>query len=150
MRRWILFAIALTLFSFLPNQGTDIGNLRPVGLLYVYWENGAVTAAADTGDLGRGKTIREALEDMKATSQGEIFLETTEKVLITESVLGELDTLAAILRPGTELCLGQMGLNPEEAYEYLHTRETGAALYSWKKNQKLPKLDYREGRYHLA
>lgn len=150
MKRWILAVLALLTVSALPSQGSDIGNLRPVGLLYVYWKDGMICTETDSGDYGQGGDLQSALLDMEASSQGEIFLETTEELVVTESVQVLLPQLKAILRPGTHVLLGPAELNPKEAYAYLSAKKEGTQLKEWQKGTHLTKLETAEGRFHIA
>lgn len=150
MKRLALAALALLAFSALPSQGSDIGNLQPVGLLYIYWKDGMICTQTDAGDYGQGGDLQSALQDMEASSPKEIFLETTEELIVTESVQALLPQLQRILRPGTQVYLGSAELNPETAYEYLSAKKEGVLLKDWQKGTHLPILRFAEGRFRIA
>lgn len=149
MKRWLLAFLALLAVTALPTQGSDIGKLHPVGLLFVSWKDGMICIETDTGDYGKGEDLRLALLDMEAASTGEIFLETTEYLVLTESVQAFLPQLQTTLRAGTKVFLGQID-NLEKAYAYLSTKREGVALMDWQKGMSLPKLLTAEGRFHIA
>lgn len=151
MKRWIGllagFAAALLLA---PSQDTDIASLQPVELLYVYIEEGWVTVETDTGDLGAGEDLEGAMEDLKATASGEIFLETAQYLLITEPAEGYLPELKQILRPAAQILRAEGEPDLEGAAKYLSVHKSGLALKDWQVGVELPKLTIKEGRYYLV
>lgn len=128
MRRWIVYALVLAvLFLLPPSEKTDVGELKPVELLSIYHtEEGTLRVETDTGDLGTGRNLKEALEDLKATASGSIFLDTVDYLLITEDAIPSLPQLWKILRPATQVCLG-VGADPGTA-EFLSAHKPGVTL----------------------
>ena len=64
----------------------------------------------------------EAVENMKATSSGEIFLETAEHLLIDPECMNILQDAAKLLRPSCSVCLvdGEPDLETLGDYLKLH------------------------------
>lgn len=150
MKRWLLAVLALLAVTMLPSQGKDVGQLRPVGLLYVFRQGNLVCVETDTGESGQGADLQSALLDMKTSASGVLFLETTEKLVITEAMKGILPQLQEQLRPGTRVLLGQADLNAEEAYDYLSAKREGLPLKDWKQGTELPRLQNAKGRFHIV
>lgn len=147
MRNWIWMAAALVLLSFLPSQGTELGSLHPVGLLEISWD-GQICVETDTGDRGRGGDLQEALRNLKDSTPGTIFLDTAERLILTEDTRHLLPQLQTVLHPTAEVCLTREPVPPETAYPYLKAHPTGVMLQDTGR-KVLPILVYREERFRF-
>lgn len=151
MRRWILYAaVVLLLLALAPVEKTDIGQLIPVELLYVYKEEGKTVAETDTGCLGRGANLEKAIEDLHATAEGELFLETADYLIVTKDTQALIPELGAYLRPGTQVCLG---INMDaQAAAYLAAHSPQVTMNDIRAGKEtLPVLvKIEEGRYCIA
>lgn len=151
MKRWMGLLAGFALAVFLaPSEEADISSLRPVELLSLYKEEGEVYVEADTGDVGRGVDLRSALEDMKATSPGEIFLETADYVMVTEETKAYLPELKKILRPATEIVQTQDRIETAAAAGFLSVHGPGVVLKDCSTESVLPELVIRGGRCYLV
>ncbi len=127
MRRWILYAAVAALLLFVaPVEKTDIGALVPVELVSVYRQRGKVCMETDTGNRGTGPTLDAALADMKETAAGTIFLETADYLVVSEDARYLIPQLTRILRPGTEVCMGEYA--DEQAAKFLKTHKPEVTL----------------------
>ena len=70
MRRIILYIGILALIVAAPVKPMDIEKLRPVQIVSVYKQSDWTVIETDTGDKGIGGTARQALQNMKDTSEG--------------------------------------------------------------------------------
>ncbi|MBQ2919682.1 MAG: hypothetical protein IJE58_00735 [Oscillospiraceae bacterium] len=89
MKKWLYPAAvlaAIALLSRLPHPSRDISRLEPVQAVYLYMEAGELHIETDTGDHGSGHDLTEATDDMKESSDGEIFLETAEFLILDPQV----------------------------------------------------------------
>ena len=89
MKKWLYAAAvlaAIALLSRLPHPSRDISRLEPVQAVYLYMEAGELHIETDTGDHGSGHDLTEATDDMKESSDGEIFLETAEFLILDPQV----------------------------------------------------------------
>ena len=81
MKRWLWCAGALLLAAVLggmPFVGTDIAKLHPAEVLRVQKTGDIIFVELDTGDSGKGKTLETAIQDLKESTPGKVFLETVE------------------------------------------------------------------------
>lgn len=150
MKRWIILAAAVAVVLMFPSrEASDVGELLPVELLYIYKEDGCVRVETDTGNLGVGTDLKAALEDLKASTPGEIFLETANYLILSREAVPLLPQLWGILRPATEVCLG---VNADtKAAPFLAAHKPGVTLNDIRSGGRyLPTLVRREERYHLA
>ncbi len=143
-------ALLLALW-FLPIRGTDVGELQPVELLQVYRERGKIVMETDTGDLGRGRTLEKAFEDLKNTTAGTVFLETADYLLVTDEAEKYIPELFKILRPGTEVCRIQEKVRGEKAAKFLVSHPPAVTLQAVQyRFADMPELKYTEGRFKLV
>lgn len=150
MRRWIVYALVLALVLLLsPAAKTDVGELLPVELLYIYYSNeGTLCVETDTGDFGTGETLDRALSDLKATASGNIFLDTADYLVITKEAAPLLPQLWKILRPATQVCLGA-GADAGAA-KFLSAHKPGVTLNDVRAGMGiLPVLTWTGERYRL-
>lgn len=149
---WYIGAVVLVAaLGWMPFQGTDVARLQPVELISVSQEENRVLVETDTGDSGRGETLELALEDLKNSTPGEIFLETAEYLLITPEGQSLLPELTKTLRPSCKVCLREGIVDLEEAAAYLSAHEPWLTLQDYRTGEKnLPTLRMEGGRGHLV
>ena len=150
MKRWIAILTAAWIMVLFSEAGTRLERLKPVELLYLTGQGNVLTLRTDTGDLGRGQTLSQAIEDLTVSSTGHVFLETTEKIIVTEKTLWTLPELQQIVRPATQVCLGAGRIDPKQAAEYLSAHAPEMTLGAFcRKEGRLPILRGEKGRYWL-
>ncbi|MDO5153925.1 MAG: hypothetical protein Q4D50_11305 [Eubacteriales bacterium] len=150
MKRWIILAAAAAVVLMSPSRKeTDVGELLPVELLYIYKEESGIWVQTDTGDLGIGADLQSALKDLKETAPGKIFLDTADYLIITKETVDLLPQLWGILRPSTEVCLG---INADtQAAAFLSAHKPGVTLNDIRSGGRfLPTLIRTGERYYLV
>lgn len=152
MRRWILLAAGLLLVTWLnPAQGTDVGELQPVELIQIYRQENRIVVETDTGDFGKGKSLKDALEDLEKSTPGTIFFHTAEYLLVTEGTKGLLPELGEMLRPGTQCCRIRGPVNGGKAAKYLTSHSPETTIHSVRyEKERMRMLEYAEGRFEFA
>ncbi len=108
MRKWSIYAVGAILLSVLGGVSfhkSDVAVLKPVEVLSVRKTEGAVTIETDTGDSGTGANLHEALEDLKETTAGDVFLDTVDYLLLARDAESLLQELSDVLRPGCGVCI---------------------------------------------
>lgn len=137
------------LLLFRGNAGKDLGNLQPVQLVQVTTCNGKVRIRTDTGSMGQGMTVPEAVEDLQQGADGTIFLETADFLLVTALTTRFLPDLSSYLRPGTEVARISSFVDGKTAAKYLSVHHPAATLRQAKADNLMENLHYREGKYEL-
>lgn len=153
MKRWAILGIALAVLILLPenNAGTDVAKLEPVGVLRAGAENGRLILETDTGQIGAGRNLKEAVDDMNETSGGKVFLETVGHLLVTPSASKWLPELAEALRPSCCICLDITGAELQTAAEYLSIHRPNLTLRRYRQGIGTMQILYlREGRMRLG
>jgi hypothetical protein len=151
--RWsyiILYSIA-GVIALLPFRGTDVAVLSPAEAVWASVEAGIVCLKTDGGDLGMGATVAEALENMKQTASGTVFLDTADYLLISESCTALLPALMTYLRPSCVVCLEDGSSDMEQVGAFLEYHKPELTLVRYKAGEKdLPRLRTRDGRMELV
>ena len=119
----ILYAAVLAVALLVPERGTDVGKLRPVGLIQIYKEGAQICITTDTGDSGWGSSVESAIQNLKDTTPGIIYLDTADYLLVSKTALEEWKILGQYLNASTKVCLAEPDVNPAEAAEYLKVHE---------------------------
>lgn len=145
MRSWKWMLGAAALAALLPSQGTDVAKLKPAELLCVHSEGTELVIQTDTGDKGRGDTAESALEDLKQTADGDIFLDTVEFLLIAENTEYDLNDFAQALRPTVRPCILRGEADLQAAAKYLSAHPLHASL----RKKTIAVLTSEKGWFHL-
>ena len=148
MKQWPVMAAAAVLILVLsPFRGTDIGKLRPAQWVYLSRQEDTVWLETDTGDRGGGTDVLSALEDLRRSAPGELFLETADYALVSREALRDLPQLRNVLRSGVEVCLAEE--KPDEnTAAYLRAHNPGLTLREYFSGEgALPVLAAEEGRW---
>lgn len=148
MKRWIPWILLAALILWVPDRGTDIGQLLPVELVRITREGEHVRVETDTGNFGLGTTLEEAMVDLENAAPGVVFFDTADHLLLTAETLA-LGEWEPFFRPGVRVLLAEGAIDPEEAAEYLRSRKVGVAMKNIRNGQSIPVLDVVNGRIEL-
>lgn len=131
MKRWFIFCgviFAAGLLIRIKPTGVDVAALEPVELLYVNSQNGTYYLTTDTGSQGSGKTVAQAVSDLKAKSSGKIFLNTAEHLLLTPSAWESVERFSQHLRPDCDVVIVEKEPDLEITAQFLRTHKPGFTL----------------------
>ena len=150
--KWYLAGLLLiAALSRSPFAGTDVAKLQPVELIRVTKLGENVLVETDTGDTGFGSGLKQAFEDLKQTTAGEVFLETAEHVLLSGQARELLEELAELLRPGCSVCIQQGEAELEAAAEFLDVHKPEFTLRAHRAGEgEMPVLLARKERMYLV
>lgn len=130
MKKWLYPAAVLAavgILARLPHPAKDIAELKPVQAVYLYMDGAALHIETDTGDLGAGQTLTEAAQNMRAASDGEIFLDTA-RFLILDPEVPIAEDFFNLLRPGCRVALSEVRPDLETVSDYLSIHKPERAL----------------------
>ena len=140
MKRIIMYIGILALVVAAPVKPMDIEKLRPVQIVSVYKESNWTVIETDTEDKGIGGTARQALQNMKDTSEGVIYLDTAEYLLVTKETEEATRELIAELKPSVRMCMTTGVEDLKQAVLYLKAHGGLPKLKAWVKGAELPVL----------
>ena len=140
MRRILLYIGILALVLAIPIEPSDIGKLRPVQVVSISKEGDWYIMETDTEDSGIGATPEQALQNLKDTSSGIIYLDTAQYLLLTQDTLEAAEDLRQELKPSVRLCIAAKSVDLVEAAKYLSVHGDLPKLENWQKQAQLPVL----------
>ena len=140
MKRIALYIGILAMLVLAPVRGADIGKLRPVQVVSVYKENNWVVMETDTDDRGYGGTAQQALRNLKDTSNGIIYLDTADYLLLSKDTVDAAEELRQELKNSVRLCMVTKPLDLEEVSQYLSVHGGLPKLKEWTIGEELPVL----------
>lgn len=147
MKRWLvplLLLAAVTMGEGLFH-GTDVAKLEPVELVTLCQTAAGIEVRTDTGSVGLGATVTDAVEKMKDTAPGEIFLDTAEYVVLTDLNEENLADLTACFRPSCKILFLSGAAKPEDLAAFLRSRPQKLTLQDWRLTGKQPPVLISEG-----
>ncbi len=140
MKRIIIYIAALALLTFAPVKGAELGKMHPVEVVLVSRQGNSLVLSTDTGDAGQGIDVLSALENLKATTSGIIYLDTTEYLLLTEGAEDAAQQLKSYLKKSVRVCMADSAVDLKEAAKFLPVHGDLPKLKEWKTEDKLPYL----------
>lgn len=145
MNRIILYCLILAGVMLIPVERTDIGTLEPIQAVWMHKEGENLTLRTDTDDTGSGKTVEEALSDMKYHSSGIVYLDTAEYLMVSSTALEYIAEMKPILKGSVKLCQWEGEGELTEAAAYMRAHKIGHRLDKWGQQVKLPNLPTQTG-----
>ena len=118
----LLAAASVVSLCMLPRTGADAAKLLPAQVLVITQEDGQITVESDNGASGSGATLPDALEAMRESAEGTLFLDTAEHIVLLQSAQALLPAAARQrqFRPAAKLYLARMDtLDAEGCVEFL-------------------------------
>ncbi len=140
MTRIILYILILNALWFAPLNRMEIADLEPVRAVWLCRQDDRILLETDTGSYGTGPTVTDALQNLKETSTGIVYLDTAEYLLVSETATEEITALAPYVKKSVRLCQWEGEGDIEEAAQYANAHKIGTKICHWKTDDKLPNL----------
>lgn len=140
MKRIILYIGILAALLAAPAKPSDVGKLLPVQVVSIYKEGDWTVIKTDTENIGMGGTPEQALENLKASASGIIYLDTAEYLLLSKDSLDAVEALRDKLKPSVRLCFAAKQIDLKNAGKYLSVHGQLPKLDAWKTDTELPVL----------
>lgn len=151
MKRWVWMCaiiIFVTLIASTPFKGRDIAKLIPVEVIWLSESQGEVYLETDAGDSGLGTSVQDALENMKQSVAGTLFLETADYLILNQEDEYLLEQVFPLLRPTCMICAASKIPDMEYIGKFLSAHEPDLTLRQYRvRGGDIPVLDEKEGRY---
>ena len=144
----VLYGIILVLILMAPVNKQDIGDLEPIQAVWLYTQNNQIALQTDTGDYGAGTTVEEAISKMKQNSQGIVYLDTAQYVLVSENAVDQIENLVNHLKSSVRICQWE-GNSVRDAAKYMQAHDAGSRFKDIKSTEKLeviPNMQEESGR----
>lgn len=150
MKRIIIYIGILALLLQAPVKGTDINMLKPVEVILVYREKNDIVIETDTGDWGRGGDVSAALNNLKETTPGYVYMDTAQYLIVTEKTMEAVDEIRPVLKRSVQICCTQEDIDLAVAAKFLPAQGELPQLKDWKIGEEMPKLICVEKRLKLS
>jgi hypothetical protein len=146
----MVFGILIWLNQKNPG-GRDVSVIEPIQVIRIQRRGDTFVLETDTGRTGLGNNPAQAIADMSQTSDREIFLDTTEYLLVQEDANADISGMIPFLRPSCKLYRENGNMDISQAGGYLETHEPGVTLKQYKfKPVQLPEIIMVEERIYLV
>ena len=140
MKRIILYIGILAAVLAAPVRPQNIGKMKPVQVVSIYKEDDWVVIETDTEDKGMGGTATQALQNLKDTASGVVYLDTAEYLLLSKEAEAMAEALRRELKPSVRICMATKGVDLKETAKFLDTHGKLPKLKNWRKGQEMPVL----------
>lgn len=147
--KWIFYSAVLAVSLLAPVKRTDVALLQPVEVISLYMEGAQTVLETDTGDLGKGTSVEQALEDLKQTTPGIVYLDTAEYLLVAEGTESRIPEIAAYLKNDVKLCTADPGIDLTLAALYLDVHSPEMTVSEWREGKNPEKLVKENDRLQL-
>ena len=142
-KKWVCYVAVLTLL-LLAGERTDIGRLRPVEVVSLCENDGVLLLETDSGEKGWGLTVEQAVEKMKETTAGVVYLDTADYLLIEKGLEYCLPSLRNYLKKKTAMVYGAKDIQLSKAAEFLGNHRPSRTIGRW--DRPAEKLMYENGK----
>lgn len=149
MKKTVLYGALLAAALMIPTEAAELGKMKPVETVCVRLEADTITIETDTEDIGRGATVLEALENLKDTTAGTIYLDTAEYLLVMGGAEQQLPELSKYLKMSVRICKAEGDIPVKDTAAFLSAHRPAVKLKQWQKGIKLQVLKAENGRLKL-
>lgn len=150
MNKMVIYIMVLAAALAVKPEGNDIGKLQPVEVVAAYREQGVVIIETDTGDMGRGLTVDEAIANLKETTAGTVFLDTADYLIIGEESEELIEPLRNYLKSSVRACAVSTMPNLADAAAYLRVHVPATRLSDVDGTWEMNKLTVQNDRLNLS
>ena len=149
MRKWPIYGLLLIAALLVPTRTTELGKLKPVETVAIYQEGDQLVIETDTGDVGRGSSVNMAIENLRETTAGTIYLDTANYLIVMEGGTLFIKYLSPYLKDSIRICMGDKNIDLEEAGTYLSVHRPSLKLKDYQSGSNLDVLISHNERLEL-
>ena len=140
MKRTLLYVAMLTVALVIPVERTNLEEMKPVEVVYLYEEADLITLSTDTGDRGSGIDIPEAMSNLRQTTAGIIYLDTANYLLIGKETEVYVKELRPFLKDDVRICIAEGKIDMKTVGQYLRVHQPEVKMENWEAGRKLQTL----------
>ena len=149
MKRILCAALAVAAF-LVPTTPQELGRLKPVEVIKVDVQGSQIRIETDTDDAGQGKTVEQALTDLRAGASGTIYLDTAQYLLVPEGREDLIFQMMPYLKRTVKLCYWEGKIPLEKAGKFLDCHSPELTMKAYQPGMKLPTLTAENDRMRLT
>lgn len=126
--KMLIYAALVVAALLVPTTPQELGKLKPVEVIRVEKRGEFVLLETDTGDSGHGKTVNQAIWNLRETAAGTVYMDTAAYVLLPEEEESVLCQLRPYLKESVGLCNWEGDIKLDKAAKYLHAHSPKVKL----------------------
>lgn len=132
-------------------ERVDIGKLKPVEAVRISVDSDRVVIQTDTDDTGTGDNVTKAIENLKKTTEGVLYLDTADYLIVTENAEDKLWELESTMRRGCRIVLERDFVDLKRTAKFLSAHDSKLTLRQYLNGEsELPQLVAENGRISLV
>lgn len=147
--KWIFYLAALGAALLVPVDRSDVGELQPIEVVSLSVKREEVVIKTDTGDLGSGVSVDAALQNLKETTPGIVYLDTAEYLLVNADAKALIPDISRCLKDKVKVCYMDGEPDLKMAASYLAVHSPKETLGSWNEQTELEILSWNSERFNL-
>ena len=145
----VIYGILIAGAMAIPTRPLELGKLKPVEVVRIDKRGEQILIETDLGDSGSGKTVAEAILDLKERTPGTVYLDTAEYALIPkdETILTQI---APYLQEKVRICHWEGEMEIERVAEYLDVHRPNVKLKDYQTGSLLQTLEWKKDSFYLC
>lgn len=149
VRKLIIYAMLLAAALLIPKNTVELGKLKPVEAILLYIEEGQIVIETDTEDMGRGETVSEALNNLRETTAGIVFLDTADYLLVCDGAQEYISQVARYVKETVLVCEAARTIDLQKSAPFLAVHRPKMQLKKWSEAVQMEVLEEQNGRLIL-
>ena len=150
MKRILLYIVIIVVVFAVPLSRADVGRLEPVQTVAIYMLGDDYVVETDTLGWGIGRSLEEAIADLKASAPAIVYLDTADYLLLQPGILEEAETLKSVLKGSISVYFFEGDPELQAVSKFLNIHDEKVYLKNWKNGVVLPVLTTKNGRMVLT
>ena len=135
----ILYTVIIAVLFTAPVHRLDVARLEPVEVVYMEQTAETIKIVTDTGAEGKGESVAEALNDLKNSTAGVVYMDTADYLIVNDQAIDLINDMKCLMKDSVRLCRAQ---DPEmkNVADYLNTHGNYPKLKEWNAGLNIPTL----------
>lgn len=147
--RGLVYAALILGMLLIPVERNDVGKLCPIEVISIYRNGNEFTIETDTGDKGKGDTAEKALQNLKETTAGIVYIDTAEYLLVRAEDKALIRQMIPYMKESVKVYAMKGRLDPAEAAAFLAAHQTDTCLKEAETGKEPPVLVKRAGKLQI-
>lgn len=140
MKRTVIYVLLLAGALACTSDDVELSKMKPIETIGVRRQDGCVVIETDTEDMGFGRTVEEAIEDLKETATGWICMDTTKYLLIAPEAREDALALKGMLKGNVRVCGYNGRVDMRTIGAYLSSHRPNVLLKSFEKYTEISEI----------
>ena len=144
--KMLIYGILIAAALAVPTRTLELGKLKPVEVIKIDVQGEMILIETDTGDSGSAATMKSALQDLKKTAPGIVYLDTAEYVLLPKEKEMLIAQVKPYLKESAQICYWEGEIDMKEVAAFLDVHSPENELKEYQKGMPIKTLVSKNGR----